>query len=144
MFRARIARLSGRPRIFDKALGLRIRALTGEGDGRDLVADHFVNAPDDNVVDACVLNIANLQFGLHYCDFAGHVFADIFHSFLAATRRSSSFSIAALPIQGVQQSPPYCTIASSRYKSSAALTSPRLSAATSCSASSIGLTVAWP
>src|SRR5438105_8654359 len=65
-----------------------------------------------------------------------------FHWFLAATRRSSSFWIAALPTQGVQQRPPYWTIASSLYKASAAATSPRLSAARSCSASDAGSTSA--
>src|SRR5256885_9901068 len=66
----------------------------------------------------------------------------IVHWFLAATRRSSSFWIAALPTQGVQQRPPYWTIASSLYKASAAVTSPRLSAAISCSASEAGSTSA--
>src|SRR5438270_627441 len=40
--------------------------------------------------------------------------------FFAATRRSSSFWIAALPTQGVQHRPPYWTIASSLYKACAA------------------------
>src|SRR5713101_4953065 len=66
----------------------------------------------------------------------------IFQRFLAATRRSSSFWIAALPTQGVQHRPPYWTIASSLYKASAAATSPRLSAAASRSASDAGSTSA--
>src|SRR5271170_3987503 len=59
---------------------------------------------------------------------------------LAATRRSSSFWIAALPTQGVQHRPPPWTIASSLYKANAAATSPRLWAAKSRSASDAGFT----
>src|SRR6266851_10128771 len=66
----------------------------------------------------------------------------IFQRFLAATRRSSSFWIAALPTQGVQHRPPYWTIASSLYKASAAATSPRLSAASSRCASDAGFSLA--
>src|SRR5271163_1818174 len=60
--------------------------------------------------------------------------------FLPATRRSSSFWIAALPTQGVQHRPPPWTIASSLYKANAAATSPRLWAAKSRSASDAGFT----
>src|SRR6266568_1873070 len=65
----------------------------------------------------------------------------IVQRFLAATRRSSSFWIAALPTQGVQHNPPYWTIASSPYKASAAATSPRLSAASSRCASDAGFSL---
>src|SRR6266700_8179382 len=66
----------------------------------------------------------------------------IVQRFLAATRRSSSFWIAALPTQGVQHKPPYWTMASSLYKASAAATSPLLSADSSRSASATGSSAA--
>src|SRR6266567_6019661 len=66
----------------------------------------------------------------------------IVQRFLAATRRSSSFWIAALPTQGVKHKPPYWTMASSLYKASAAAASPRPSAASSRCASDAGFSLA--
>src|SRR5712691_3203443 len=61
---------------FDKAGGLRVRALPNQGDNRDLVALHLVDAPNDDPLDAGSLDKADAQLGLDHGDIAGHVFAD--------------------------------------------------------------------
>src|SRR5580704_5697482 len=74
---ARAARtLLARTADFDKAGGLRVGALTHQGDGRDLVSLHLVNVPYDDAVHAGPLDIANAQLRFNHHDVAGYVLAD--------------------------------------------------------------------
>ncbi|HWD57587.1 MAG TPA: hypothetical protein VG308_04860 [Stellaceae bacterium] len=57
-------------------LGSGVGELTHQPDGRDLVADHLIDAPHDNVIHARVLDKADLQLGLHDRDIARYVAAD--------------------------------------------------------------------
>src|SRR5262249_52267924 len=126
---------------FDEARGLRVRALAREGHDRDFIALHLINVPHDDAVHARApldrLKSPDLSTEprrtsvLMTATLPDTCWSTIVACFRSATRRCNSFSIAALPAQGVQNRPPYCTIASSLYKASAAATSPRLSASTS-------------
>jgi hypothetical protein len=48
-----------------ETLGSRVGKLTNQPDGRDLVADHLIDALHDDVIDAGVPTKADFQFGLN-------------------------------------------------------------------------------
>src|SRR5215470_11589824 len=124
-----------RPQPFDKAASLSVRALTHQGDNRDLAFRHLVNVPYDDSIHARTpsgaserarfVDRAKSYLGLDHRDVARHIRADDGGVVLSRHASLEFLLNRGLADTSGPAESPFWTIASSLYKARAAATSPR-------------------